>query len=311
MRSETAGEFDWTNEAEESLQRIKRKLNKLQPLAISKEREVLMICLRQRNETISFVLFVEREGIQIPVSYVSRLLQGTEICYTSAEKMVQALIHTTRSLRAIFRKHKVNVVTDGPMEEILKLTGREGRLAKWAAEVRTYDIAYTQRKEVEGSVVKKFFGQGEQVQETPDANEGERKEIIEEGSGVRIILLAGLAASVSKGMEDLHVFMDSPKLIAQSEGNNTPATEQEKKYKKEIMKATTPFHRLQITHLLKILNPPSGSINRVGNHKVGISQSESIGRYQNKTIGGGDKQQQEGKSVKQCTRSKDKLQLGS
>ncbi|GKA25012.1 reverse transcriptase domain-containing protein [Tanacetum coccineum] len=89
------------------------------------------------------------------------------------------------------------------------------------------------------------------------------KEIIEEGLGVGIILvspnekmhshairlkfntsnhaidyealLAGLAASISKGMEDLHVFMDSPKLVAQTEGNHTPATEQQRKYKKEIM----------------------------------------------------------------------------
>nr|GEV31472.1 hypothetical protein [Tanacetum cinerariifolium] len=56
-------------------------------------------------------------------------------------------------------------------------------------------------------------------------------------------LLTGLAVSVSKGMKDLHVFMDSPKLVFQTKGNNTPATEQERKYKKEIMDATTPFHR--------------------------------------------------------------------
>ncbi|GJV17297.1 reverse transcriptase domain-containing protein [Tanacetum coccineum] len=161
------------------------------------------------------------------------------------------------------------------------------------------------RKEAEGSVVKKFFGQGEQVQETPNANEGGTfnlskklqakstptprawklylgKETIKEGSGVGIILvspeermhsyvirlkfntsdhaidcealLAGLADSVSKGMKDLLVFIDSPKLVAQTEGNHTPATKQEKKYKKEIMDATAPFHRFRITHLLKILN---------------------------------------------------------
>ncbi|GJS90292.1 hypothetical protein Tco_0772928 [Tanacetum coccineum] len=79
-------------------------------------------------------------------------------------KRVQALIHTARSLRAVFRKHKVKVVTDGPMEETLKLAGREGRLGKWATEIRTYDISYVQRKEAEGPVVKKFFGQGEQVE---------------------------------------------------------------------------------------------------------------------------------------------------
>ncbi|GKD21775.1 hypothetical protein Tco_1223478, partial [Tanacetum coccineum] len=101
----------------------------------------------------------------------------------------------------------------GPMEEILKLSGREGRLAKWAAKERTYDISYIQIKEAKGSVVKKFFGQGEQVHETPDANEGGTfnlskklqaksnptprawrlhlgKETIEEGLGVGIILVS-------------------------------------------------------------------------------------------------------------------------
>nr|GEX41172.1 hypothetical protein [Tanacetum cinerariifolium] len=146
-------------------------------------------------------------------------------------------------------------------------------------------------KEAEGSVVKKFFGQGEQVQETPDANKGEAfnlsKKLQEKSTKTprawrlylgKETIKEGLAAYVSKGMKDLHVLMDLPKLVAQIEGNHTPVTEQEK---------------------------------RVGNHKVRICQSRSIGRYQKRTIDGGDKQQQEGKSDKQCTRSKAKLQLGN
>ncbi|GJT72048.1 reverse transcriptase domain-containing protein [Tanacetum coccineum] len=191
------------------------------------------------------------------------------------------------------------------MEEILKLSEKEGRLAKWAAEVRTYDISYILRKEVEGPVMKKFFGQGEQVKRTPYANEGGTltlskklqakstptprawrlylgKEIIEEGSGVGIILvspeekmhsyairlkfnasshvmdcealLAGLAASTNQGMKDLHVFIDSLTLVAQVERSHTPAIEHKKKYKEEILDATSPFHRFRITHLPKILN---------------------------------------------------------
>ncbi|GJW16606.1 hypothetical protein Tco_0024042 [Tanacetum coccineum] len=58
------------------------------------------------------------------------------------------------------------------MDETLKLARREGQLGKWATEIRTYDISYVQRNEAEGSVVKKFFGQGEQVEETPNANKG-------------------------------------------------------------------------------------------------------------------------------------------
>ncbi|GKC01840.1 gag-pol polyprotein [Tanacetum coccineum] len=252
-----------------------------------------------------------------------------KICYTPTEKMVQALIYTTRSLRTIFRKHKVKVVTDGPIEEILKLSGREGRLAKWAAEVWTYDISYIQRKEAKGSVVKKFFGQGEQVQKIPDANEGGTfnlskklqakstptprawrlymgKEIIEEGLGVGIILvspdekmhsyvirlkfntsdhtidcealLTGLAASISKGMKDLHVFMDSLKLVAQIEGNQTPALEKEKRYKKEIMDATAPFHRFRITHLPKILNSKAEVLTGLATVKLEfLNQEVSVG----------------------------------
>ncbi|GKB41003.1 hypothetical protein Tco_0885945 [Tanacetum coccineum] len=223
-RWETAKGSGWINEAEEALRMIKRKVGKLQTLAIPKEGEVLMLCLRQRNETI--------------------------------KKRVQALIHTTRSLRTVFRKHKVKVITDGPMEETLKLSGREGRLGKWATKIRTYDISYVQIKEVKGSVIRKFFVQGEQVEKIPYANEGGtlnlrkkihakstltprawrlylEKEAIKEGLGVGIILvspeekmysyairlkfkasnyamdcealLAGLAASANQGLATINL----------------------------------------------------------------------------------------------------------
>ncbi|GKF43322.1 reverse transcriptase domain-containing protein [Tanacetum coccineum] len=97
------------------------------------------------------------------------------------------------------------------------------------------------------------------------------KETIEEGSGVGIILvspeekmhsyairlkfhasnhvidcealLAGLAASTNQGMKDLHIFVNSLTLVAQIEGSHISVTEQEKKYKEEILDATAPFHR--------------------------------------------------------------------
>ncbi|GJY34102.1 reverse transcriptase domain-containing protein [Tanacetum coccineum] len=236
---------------------------------------------------------------------MSRPLQGIEVCYTPTENMVQALIYTTRSLRTTFRKHKVRVATDGPMEKILKLFRKEGRLAKWAAELRTYDISFVRKKEVEGPVMKRFCRQGEQVLVVPDANGAETSELgvklqaeltltprawrlylsretIKEGSGVRMILinldaktcsyaiclnfdapkhimnyealLAGSVASTGKGMKDLHVFVDSQILVDKVEGNRILATEQEKRYKEEVMDATTPFHRFWVKHLPKILN---------------------------------------------------------
>ncbi|GJY37841.1 reverse transcriptase domain-containing protein [Tanacetum coccineum] len=67
-------------------------------------------------------------------------------------------------------------------------------------------------------------------------------------------LLAGLAASTNQGMKDLHIFINSLTLVAHVERSHTPIMKQERKYKEEILDATVPFYRFQITHLLKILN---------------------------------------------------------
>ncbi|GKD18212.1 hypothetical protein Tco_1207370 [Tanacetum coccineum] len=208
MRFETTEGSGWTNEAEESLRRIKRKLNKLQALAIT-------------------------------------------ICYTPMEKMVHALIHTIRSLRTIFRKHKVTVVTDRPMEEILKLPGRDEQLAKWDAEAQIYDISKHQMQmkgkaqpKQEASIKINLNTKGMEV--LP----GQRNNQIRFGCRDN----PRLAASVSKGMKDLHVFINSLTLVAKIEGNHTPTMEQERKYKEEIINATAPFHMFRITYLPKILN---------------------------------------------------------
>ncbi|GKE96197.1 reverse transcriptase domain-containing protein [Tanacetum coccineum] len=66
-------------------------------------------------------------------------------------------------------------------------------------------------------------------------------------------LVAGLVSSAGKGMKDLHVFIGSKILVDQVEGSRTPAMEEARKYKEEIMHAVALFHRFWITHLLKKL----------------------------------------------------------
>ncbi|GKA01770.1 reverse transcriptase domain-containing protein [Tanacetum coccineum] len=83
---------------------------------------------------------------------------------------------------------------------------------------------------------------------------------------------------VSKGMKDLHVFMDSLKLVSQTEVNHTPATEQERKYKKEIMDATAPFHKFRITHLPKNLNSKAEVLTGLATIKLEfLNQEVSVG----------------------------------
>ncbi|GKE74983.1 gag-pol polyprotein [Tanacetum coccineum] len=131
-----------------------------------KEGEPLMICLQQGSKTISSALFVEKGGVQVPVFYICRPLHGPKTYYTTTEKAILTLIHTIRSLKTIFQKHKIKVVTDEPIREMLKISGTNGRLAKWAAELRMYDVSYILSKAAEGQVVSKFFRQKEPMPST-------------------------------------------------------------------------------------------------------------------------------------------------
>ncbi|GKD04970.1 reverse transcriptase domain-containing protein [Tanacetum coccineum] len=91
-------------------------------------------------------------------------------------------------------------------------------------------------------------------------------------------LLAGLVASFRRGMKDLHVFVDSRLLIDQVEGSKVSRTEEAKRYKEEIMDATTPFHRFWITHLLKALNPKTEELPGLASIQLEfLNQEVSVG----------------------------------
>ncbi|GJT30232.1 reverse transcriptase domain-containing protein [Tanacetum coccineum] len=61
--------------------------------------EVLVMYLAASTKSISVVLLAEREGKQISIYFVSRVLQGAELNYPILEKVILALVHAARRLR--------------------------------------------------------------------------------------------------------------------------------------------------------------------------------------------------------------------
>ncbi|GJR51618.1 gag-pol polyprotein [Tanacetum coccineum] len=234
MRMDAAVGFGWTNEAEEALQRIKIKLNKLPTLAIQKEGEKLMLCIRQRKETISSDLMVKREGVQTHVSYKTPGANEGETSNLNKELQVK-LIPTTRAWRLYLGKETIK---EGSGVGII-LVSPDEKMHSYAIRLK--------------------FNASDHAMDCE-------------------ALLAGLVASVNKGMKDLHVFIDSLTLVAQIEGNHTPATEQERQYKEEIMEATTQFHRFWITHLPKVLKSKAETLTGLATIKLEfLNQEVSVG----------------------------------
>ena len=66
------------------------------------------------------------------------------------EKLVLALVTTTRRLRPYFQAHIIEILTEHPMRQILHKLETSGRLIKWAIEINEFDIRYKPRTVVKG-----------------------------------------------------------------------------------------------------------------------------------------------------------------
>ncbi|GJS38267.1 reverse transcriptase domain-containing protein [Tanacetum coccineum] len=111
--------------------------------------ETLTMYLAASKESINAALFAKRSEEQIPIYFVSRVLQGAEINYPALEKLILALVHAARRLRRYFQAHTILVPTGTLIKEALTGPKKTGRVAKWAIELGEHDIIFLKRDERE------------------------------------------------------------------------------------------------------------------------------------------------------------------
>ncbi|XP_035838063.1 uncharacterized protein LOC110926798 [Helianthus annuus] len=120
-------EFKWTPEAETAFQQMKECLIKLPTLTAPFEKEPLILYLSSSDKAVGSVLLVERDGVQTPIYYVSRVLTDPETRYSTMEKLVLALLHASRRLRRYFTGHVITVLTNFHIGTILQKPETSGR----------------------------------------------------------------------------------------------------------------------------------------------------------------------------------------
>jgi hypothetical protein len=149
--------FQLTEECEEAFQHIKTFLASLLVLAQPRPGEQLMLYLSASNLAVSAALAREEETDQQPVYFISKVLQGAEVRYQLMEKVVLALIVTTRKLRQYFQRHSIIVRTDVPIRAILQKPNLAGWMVGWAVELLEFDIHYENRKAIKAQALSDFL----------------------------------------------------------------------------------------------------------------------------------------------------------
>ncbi|GJR66220.1 reverse transcriptase domain-containing protein [Tanacetum coccineum] len=106
---------------------MKQCIAELPMLTAPKPKELIMY-LCAAMEAVSAVLLTERDSQRMPIYFVSRALQASEINYISMEKLVLALVHAPRRLQRYFQAHTIIVITDQPIKQILSRPENAGRI---------------------------------------------------------------------------------------------------------------------------------------------------------------------------------------
>ena len=128
--------FEWTEEANEAFKKLKANLTSSPVLTPPKKYEDMMLYIMATSTVISTTIVVEREEegrvykVQRPVYYISEVLSESKIRYPHVQKLLYALLITSHKLRHYFESHKITVMTDFTLEDILHNRDTTRRISK-------------------------------------------------------------------------------------------------------------------------------------------------------------------------------------
>ena len=142
--------FKWNEECERAFQDLKEYLMQAPMLTAPEPREDL-----------------RDQGVQQLVYYISKTLVDAETRYLPLEKLVLALVHSTRKLPHYFQAYTIYVLIEYPLQLLLKRSDFTGQIAKWETQLGSFNIRYKPRSSVKGQVLANF------VVEFSLKNEGE------------------------------------------------------------------------------------------------------------------------------------------
>ena len=112
-------------------------------------KEDLFMYLSVSEHALNTVLLRD-QGVQQPIYCISKTLVDAETRYLPLEKLVLALVHATRKLPQYFHAHTVFVLTEYPLQSLLKRSNFTGMIAKWGIQPGSFDIRYRPQNAVKG-----------------------------------------------------------------------------------------------------------------------------------------------------------------
>ncbi|XP_021867331.2 uncharacterized protein [Spinacia oleracea] len=149
--------FKWGETERAAFEAVKRHLQVLPTIARPEEGDTLQLYISASQHTVAAVLIIEKDKTQIPVYFVSHILQEAETRYSLIEKLGLAVLIAARKQRPYFDAHGIQVLTNYPLEKAMQKMDTSGRLLKWAIELSEFHMEYRPRMAIKAQALSDFI----------------------------------------------------------------------------------------------------------------------------------------------------------
>jgi hypothetical protein len=157
--------FVWTPRVDQALAQLKDFLSKPPGITAPCKKKQLLLYLAATTHVVSFAIVVERQEddhaypVQRPVYFISEVLSESKARYQPVQKLLYAVLITSRKLRHYFQEYSVSVITDYPLGDILRNQDATGRISKWAVKLGTYNIDFKPRTTIKSQALVDFMAE--------------------------------------------------------------------------------------------------------------------------------------------------------
>jgi hypothetical protein len=155
--------FVWTLEADQALAQHKDFLSKPPVLTAPRKKEQLLLFLAVTTHVVSSAIVVEQQEdghaypVQRPVYFVSEVLSKSKARYQPVQKLLYAVLITSRKLRDYFQEYSISIVTDYPLGDILQNQDANGRISMWVVELGALNIDFKPRTAIKSQALVDFM----------------------------------------------------------------------------------------------------------------------------------------------------------
>jgi hypothetical protein len=124
-----------------------------------------LLYLTATTHVVSTAIIVEQQEddhaypVQRPVYFVSEVLSDSKPCYQPVQKLLYAVLITSRKLQHYFQEYSITVVTDYQLDDILRNQDATGRISKWAVDLGALNIDFKPRISIKSQALVDFMAE--------------------------------------------------------------------------------------------------------------------------------------------------------